>query len=692
MAVDMMIVSGTDMERRRRLARQVFAVALMFGLAKPALADVGDATCSLYTARLAANAAGQYGGLAGAPLVGATSDPTLDAVVTWDKLRRDSYAQSGVARFSEYAQFLKDHPDWPQTVTLRRQAEKLIDENVSDLDRIAYFRQFPPLSALAKLRLAEAQFRLARSGEARETARDAWDSAGLDALAETQLLALFQNDLRPEDHLARADRLLWSGQTTAASRMLPRLDMDHKLWVLARIALRTNAPDALNRLAVVPDSLRRDPGLIVDRALFLRRTDPAAAQALLAGTPVTPGSARDPESWMKTRLEFARQAWRSGNFETAYRIAAQHSAFPIGKSVADRSLGERQVYVDSEFLAGWLALRKLGRAAQAITHFQNVRAASQTPISQSRGDYWTGRAAEAAGRSDDARKAYGAAADHFDYFYGQLASERLGKPLAVRRVAPPTPAADKANNFRADPLVRAVFALGDLGDRGRQAIFLRQLADRANSLADQTLVASLAAPLGRPDLGVFVGKAARGAGELALLDAAFPVIPLPANLARDFSMIHAITRQESQFDRSITSVANAQGLMQLLPSTAAEQAAKLGLPSSTVRLTTDPIYNVTLGSAYFNRLKDNFAGSHVLAVAGYNAGPGNVRKFLAANGDPRTGEDVIDWIEAIPLSETKNYVQRVLENAVVYDLLHPQTATMPSNNRLSAYLGKRTPG
>ena len=273
-----------------------------------------------------------------------------------------------------------------------------------------------------------------------------------------------------------------------------------------------------------------------------------------------------------------------------------------------------------------------------------------------------------------------------------MAAERLGKPLVIRREATPVIAADRASNFRADPLVRAAFALGDIGDRGRQSMFLRQIADRAQSLDDQALVASLAKPLDRPDIGVFAGKAARGNGELALLDAAFPMLALPDSLARDFTMIHAITRQESQFDRGITSAANAQGLMQLLPGTAAEQAGKLGLPASTARLTGDPIYNVTLGSAYFNRLRDNFAGSHVLAVAGYNAGPGNVRKFLAANGDPRTSEDVIDWIEAIPLSETRNYVQRVLENAVVYDLLHPDTAIMPTTNRLSAYLGKRTPG
>lgn len=171
------------------------------------------------------------------------------------------------------------------------------------------------------------------------------------------------------------------------------------------------------------------------------------------------------------------------------------------------------------------------------------------------------------------------------------------------------------------------------------------------------------------------------------------MLDLPASLNDSWTMIHAIARQESQFDRTIASSANAQGLMQLLPGTAAEQAGKLGLPASTALLTEDPIYNVTLGGGFFRRLKDNFGGSHVLAVAAYNAGPGNVRKFLAANGDPRQpGMDMIDWIEAIPFSETKNYVQRVLENAVIYDLLHPETAVMPKTNRLSAYLGKSTPG
>ncbi len=685
------------MERGPRLAssdlRKAIAAllaTLLLGAATPALAQLTEAAKSLYSQRLADSAAGRFDGLAGSPLVGVAPVPALDAVVTWDRLRRDGYHGS----FAEYALFLRDHPDWPQALVIRRLAERAIDAAVAAPDRIAYFTRFPPLSALARLRLAEAQLALGKAAEARASAREAWVSAGLDQAAETQLLALFDKDLDANDHLARADRLLWSGQVTAASRLLPRLTMDRRLWLLARIALRVNAPDVLNRLAGVPAALANDPGLLLDRALWLRgQGKTGEAQTLLATTDLPPGYVLDPEMWLKTRLDFARGAWRSGDFELAYRIASRHSAFALGRLLSERSLGERQVFVESEWLAGWLALKKLGRPNEAFAHFQNVRSAAQTPITQTRGDYWTGRAAEAAGRAAEARAAYEAAAVHFDYFYGQLAAERLGRPLAVKRAATVTPPGNAADSFRADPLVRATFALGELGDRGRQNLFLRALAERATSPLDQALVAGLVGPLGRPDLGVLVGKAARAEGQLALIDVAFPTLALPASLDPHWTMIHAISRQESQFDRAIASSANALGLMQLLPGTAAEQAGKLGLEMSRSRLTSDPVYNVTLGSAYFARLRDGFAGSHVLAVAGYNAGPGNVRKFIAANGDPRLpGVDPVDWIEAIPISETRNYVQRVLENAVVYDMLHPATAVMPTTNRLSAYLGKKAPG
>ncbi|KPF80125.1 hypothetical protein IP88_01010 [alpha proteobacterium AAP81b] len=616
--------------------------------------------------------------MAASPLVGVAGVPVLDDVVIWDRLRRETYRGS----FAEYAAFLKAHPDWPQATLLRRLAERAIDDSVPADARLDFFRQFPPLSATAKLRMAEALKASGRAAEAVTMARDAWDSAGLDALQETFLFTLFGNDLQPGDHLSRADRLLWSGQSSAASRLLPRLDVDHRLWLLARLALKANSPDAEVRLAAVPAALRDEPGLILDRAQWLRRRgDLAGARALLATTALAPGRVVDPEAWLKARLDFARAAWRAGDSETAYRIAATHQALPPGRGLGEHPLGARQQFVETEFLAGWLALRKLARPADALRHFQNLRAASLTPLSQARGDYWIGRAADAAGDRDAARIAWEAAAAHFDTFYGQLATERLGRVVALRRTPAPTLAPWQADTFRAESLVRAAFALGDLGDRGRQTLFLKTLAERSDDPTATALVAGLAAPLGRPDLGVLAGKNARGQGELSALDAAFPQLALPDSLADSATMIHAISRQESQFDRAALSPAGARGLMQLLPGTAAEQAGKLALPAATDRLTSDPVYNVTLGAGYFNRLLGAYGRNHVLAVAAYNAGPGNVRKIVAAIGDPRDG-DTIDWIEAIPIAETRNYVQRVLENAVVYELLRGRPA------RLGHYLGK----
>ncbi|WP_439532396.1 transglycosylase SLT domain-containing protein [Polymorphobacter sp.] len=656
--------------------------------------QISDASRAVYTARLANNAAGRFNGVAASPLASAAQVPILDAVVTWDRLRRENYR----GPFSEYAAFLATYPDFPQSLAIRRYAERAMTMDVPPLERLAYFDRNEPLSAAAKLRKAEALLAQGRRNDANAVARDAWDSAGLDEETERALIEGFESVLRPEDHLGRAERLLWNGQITAAGRLLPRLDMDRRLWLLARIGTRGNSPDAQARLNGVPASLRRDPGLVRDEAMWLRRNNRLAeAHRLLIDSRPTPGSIFDPQQWMATRLELGRAAWRAGDPGTAYALMATHNSYAPRTAVIERSLSERQVYVDLEWLAGWLALRKLARPLDAAKHFENVRAAAQTPLSQSRGDYWAGRAYEAAGRSTDSRRAYAAAARHPDYFYGQLAIERLGQPYALRISPAPLIDPNAQSTFRARPLVRAAEALGGLDDRDRQLLFLRAIVGSAVTPEDHALIAGLAPMLGRLDLGVNASKALRGLGEagvgidagIPLYEAGWPMLPLPESLASRQVIIHAITRQESQFDRTARSPANARGMMQLLPGTAAETAGKIGMPVSTERLFTDPVYNVTLGSAYYLRMRDTF-GSDVLAVAAYNAGPGNARKFITQNGDPRAPSvDIVDWIEAIPFSETRNYVQRVLENAVVYEqrLGLPQTATP-----LSRWLGKSTPG
>lgn len=663
-------------------------------VAVPAVAQISPASKAVYQARLADNSAGRFGGVSASPIAASAAVPILDAVVLWDRLRRESYRGS----FAEISRFLLQYPDFPQDIQLRRLAEKALSIEVPPADIVRFFARFPPLSAAAKLRLAQAELALGQRAAAINTARDAWDSAGLNEIEETALLTAFGNELRAQDHLGRAERLLWSGQITAAGRLLPRLDMDRRLWLLARIALRGNAGGAEARLGGVTGPLRTDPGLIIDQALWLRKTGRLSeANALLIRNPPAAGTVFDPQASMATRLDFGRAAWRAGDPAAAYAILAGHNSYRQNADLAAQPLSERLVLVDVEWLAGWLALRKLARPLDAVAHFQRVTAAARTPLSQSRGNYWAGRALEAAGQDDAARRAYAEAALHPDYFYGQLAHEKLGRPITVKAAANPVLSANIVSTFRAEPLVRALEALTAIEARDLQSMFMRRLVARAQTPEDHALVASLTERIGRRDLGVLAGKGLRALGEAAgpyqagipLYTAAWPLLPLPESLTDRRVIIHAITRQESLFDRTARSSANALGLMQLLPATAADTARKIGLSSSTAMLTSDPVYNVRLGSEYFLQMRSNF-GSDVLAVAAYNAGPGNARRFIAQNGDPRTGGvDVIDWIESIPFSETRNYVQRVLENAVVYEAQFGETK---GSAPLSRWLGKSTPG
>jgi soluble lytic murein transglycosylase len=293
----------------------------------------------------------------------------------------------------------------------------------------------------------------------------------------------------------------------------------------------------------------------------------------------------------------------------------------------------------------------------------------------------------------NAQRHLSAAAQHYDQFYGQLARERLG--LAMQRPEPATPIAitdaDRAR-FLDDRLVRAARVLGEMGAWRDQSLFLRAISQRASTPADHALAGELAGKIGRIDLGVMIGRSAQANGIDAVAVAGFPTIRVPDGHQNNWTFIHAIARQESQFDREAISHAGARGLMQLMPGTAREVSTKLGLVYDLPGLTTNTGYNVHLGSTYFKQMLNYYGGSYPLAVAAYNAGPGNVNKWLRANGDPRGGGiDIIEWIEAIPIFETRNYVQRVLENAVVYDMLHPEQRTIPKAP-LSFYLGKGTAG
>lgn len=623
---------------------------------------------------------------------GRTSDAARAAIATklaaWDRLR----CLEAKAPYADLYGFLMTNRGWPQERQMRGRLEQSMTPAVPHTERLAYFERHPAITAAGRLRHAEA---LAATGlweRAGTLAREAWTSGSLGPEDEQRLLSLFRARLTPDDHLARVDQQLWQGMTSAARRMLPFLDADRQAWAQARIALRAQAADAPAMADRVPASLQANAGLLLDRALWYRNkgNDPARAAQILAGAPASPGDIARPAIWAEERLRLARWATGAGNPVLAYRLVSQHG---LAASGADAPDAERIAVADLEWQAGWLALHDIRRPRDAIRHFERMFAIARTPITLSKAAFWAGRAAEAVNDGPLARAWYDRAAQFADAFYGQLAAEKLSIALPSPELTPPPLLANQAVAFAASDLVQATRLLNELGESPTESVFIRELASAAQTPAEKRLAADLAQALNRPDLGVVTAKLARGKG-INLAYASYPRIPLARELEGMWTMVHAISRQESLFNIQAVSPAGARGLMQLMPGTAQLVAKKVGLPYEPARLTTDPAYNMTLGATYFQQMLDRFRGNHVLAVAAYNAGPGRVARWLERFGDPRDPTvDTVSWIEQIPFSETRNYVQRVLENAVIYQSIAPDGGTgdkpagQPRLKALSRLLG-----
>ncbi|WP_249341458.1 lytic transglycosylase domain-containing protein [Sphingomonas sp. 3P27F8] len=604
--------------------------------------------------------------------------------------------QTDALPFDSYATFLLAHPGWPGESANRRAAERqAATGTASPSALIAYFRRFPPQSAAGGLAYARALAATGAIAQANDEARAAWRRGTLSASDEAALLQQFGGALRTEDHDARMDTLLWQGATSVAARQITLVSASQRPLLEARLAFRSGAANAADLAAQYDAIGERDAGYIADKATWLGRTNPLAARAWLARTRA-PGINRpgNPEKFYLVLYATAKGAAADGQWQTAYDIARQvDDAYPAGTDVSTKSYGERDQYTNLVWLAGQAALNRLNRPADAMPLFDRYGRGTIAPQTRAKGFYWAARAAEAAGRTTEASGFFERAAGFRDQYYGLLANEHLARTLVpppAVSASPASPAARAA--FYGREVVRVAQFLGSINDWQDQTAFVKQIAADATSDTDHLLADELSRALGRPDLGVLVGRKAMINGLTEYVATGFPTVPVPGGYEDEWTMIHAISRQESNFDRMAVSGAGARGLMQLMPGTAREQAAKMGLAYNVGALTSDTGYNVQLGSTYFQRIFKQF-GSYPLAIAAYNAGPGNVNKWLAANGDPRTGTvDWVDWVEAIPFSETRSYVQRVLENAVVYDLMNPQRARSRGPANLSWYLGRSKRG
>ncbi|WP_137125256.1 lytic transglycosylase domain-containing protein [Roseomonas sp. HF4] len=643
----------------RRLT--ILAALLLPFLSPPAAAQPWAPDGARAAGRLALLAA-SAGRWAEAEGLAAAADPVAGKIALWLRLVN----RQGPATAAELVAFISENPDWPFPDTLNRRAEEALAGDSDDALALRHFDRNPARSLAGALRHAEALARAGRGADAQAVVRRAWTGTAGDALSEETLLLRFGSALREEDHWRRFDRLAFARDFGGASRAAQRLSGARRSAADARLAL-AREDDSL--LAARP----ADIGWAYEAARLLRRRDrdQEAAAVWIAAEGLQRDLSGDAARavWAERQV-LSRKLLRLGQPREAYRIAAAHGQAERGEP--------RQ---DGEFLAGFIALRRLNDPALAERHFAAVGQGSRSVITRARSAYWQGRALSARGEGTAAGARYAEAAGLPVAFYGQLAALALGEDearLSARVAAAPVPpvTTPRAADFAGRELARAVLTLADLGDTRRARIFLLRLEDLAADGTDRMLAARLAKHIGRPDHAVWVARRAGAEGDI-LLPEGWPAPYRPPVTTPEPAFINAITRQESNFDREAVSSANARGLMQLLPSTATLVARRLGMSVSVGQLTAEPEVNMRLGAAYLEQMLDRYDGALPLAAAAYNAGPGRVDQWLGTYGDPRGADtDVIDWIEQIPFSETRNYVQRVIENVVVYRAQDPASLAL----------------
>ncbi len=589
--------------------------------------------------------------------------PLARKVVRWMRLQ-----ESGGGTFEEIVRFADAHPDWPNRDRLLRRAEAVIPDTMAPQAVVQWFAGRDPFTGDGMLRLGEAHLASNRTAIGAAWIRRAWRDTSLSRTGETRIRAQHIRHLQTDDHEARADALIWDGKRSAAKRMLALLPDGPAKLARARIKLSGREAGVDGAIAAVPRSLQDDPGLMYERIRWRRRRDrDQETWPLLKQAPKDKMALVRPESWWIERRIQTRHALTAGKADLAYDFVRGHG------------LARGSHFADAEWSAGWIALRFLNDPQAAIRHFAALEANVSYPISKARAQYWLGRAAEAAGQRAAATAHYQRASKHDTTFYGQLAAEKVaadvysGTDAVLRLPASPIPAPERKTAFRESPLARAAVVSADFAPDWVTRTLIFALIETATSAEDFALAGDLARDLDLPNVAVRVGKTA-AQNYVPATDHSYPILDLPPYMGNgtepERALVLALIRQETEFDHDAVSHANARGLMQLTPATARDTARRHGMVYKRAWLTAKPDYNSQLGRAHLSDLIEDFDGSYILTAAAYNAGASRVRQWLREFGDPREPDvDAVDWIERIPFSETRNYVQRIMETLTVYRAL-----------------------
>lgn len=587
---------------------------------------------------------------------GVLTDPVAKKLLQWRIATADERST-----FFELSSAVRNLQGWPNTNAMIRDAEYALGDmaagTMNTQDIIRWFADFPPQTGDGKVAYAEALLNAGETEAGRDLLRDAWRNNAMRRDTQRRVMSRYADMFSQDDTLERIDYLAFADQRNMVRDLLPLLPDDYRRLYEARLAIAGDDPDLLARLRAVPERLQDDAGLLYERARRLRRNgDEDEAVAALRAVAENPKSLTGKTALWSLRHVLARETLEAGNREAAYDL------------VKDSGLESGADFAEAEFLAGWIALRFLNQPDTAEEHFRRLAEGVSTPVSLSRGWYWVGRAREADGDESDAAEAYARAAEHSSAFYGQLAMTELD-PNAVLTVQPdPQPGPEGRAAFENRELVRALHMLGELDQQNTFFAFAQHLEDELNDPQELALLSDLALDYGLQRTALRVAKDARNR-TLPIYERAFPVAFTPPSGPGyvEPALALAISRQETEFDPRAVSGANARGLMQLLPSTAETEARRAGLPYRQSWLLDDPGYNAQLGSAHLDGLIQNYNGSYIVSMAAYNAGPGRARQWIERFGNPRAGGvDPIDWIEFVPFGETRNYIQRVMENLQVY--------------------------
>ncbi len=612
-----------------------------------------DADHALFTQAFAAADHGDWGNARTLAAKGA--DKTARDLITWLYLLDEN---SG-ASFGEIDSFLRDHLSWPRRDTLYSRAEKAMADGMDANLVMTWFGSREPVSGFGNIKLGAALIKSGKRKEGIDRIRKGWIENSFAPNDEIAILTKYGEHFSAETQHERLQKLLWNDDRGGAERQMARVETRDQHIAEARIKLARGLGSPHAVVAKLSENIRDNPGILFDEARAYRRQgDEEHAGRTLMLASESKESREYPLAFWPERHIDARDALKDGEYKLAYNL------------VSNSQLSSGSEFADAEFLSGWIALRFMKNEKLARGHFEKLAAGVATPISRARAQYWLGRTEEALGNTAEAADHYHRAAQDAATFYGQLALARIEEHpvLHINESTPDTGAIRAA--FAADDRSRAMRVLAEMGEDDLLRSFATRIMLETPDGPHIKLLADLMLELGNRALAVRAAKQA-SYNDAYLMMHLFPVIDVPKveglSNPPELALVHALARQESEFDPGAVSSAGALGLMQMMPGSARATASAHGLRYSLSDLTADPKYNMQLGQAHIADFLAEWGGSYVLAIASYNAGDNNVRKWIATNGDPRTASvDPVDWIELIPFGETRNYVMRVLENTGVY--------------------------